>query len=366
MSELLMVRPVRSAAAPEPAALRRVLLGWYRRARRDLPWRRTRDPYRIWVSEVMLQQTQVATAVPFYQRFISRFPNLEALARARGDAVLASWAGLGYYRRARSLHEAARTVVREHAGRIPEEPDAFGRLPGVGRYTTGAVLSMGFDKPLAVLDGNVARVLSRVFALEAAVRDPRGARTLWALADSLVPRRGAGDWNQALMELGATVCTPRNPECARCPVRRLCRARQEGRVHLLPPVPERRRPAVVRRAVVVIERGGRWLMTPRDGNLLGGLWEPPGVDVSGNTDATRRALRRVLSSLGVRARIDPTGQRARHTLSHRDFRVDLWRGVTIGALPRSAKLRLIDPGSPARPVTGLVPRAAKALGVARP
>src|SRR5262249_1707276 len=146
------------------ARLRRRLLGWYRRHRRALPWRATRDPYRIWLSEVMLQQTQVATATPYYHVFLERFPTLAVLARAREPEVLAAWAGLGYYRRARSLHEAARVVVREHGGRVPDDPEAFARLPGVGRYTTGAVLSMAFDRPLPVLDGNVARVLARLTA----------------------------------------------------------------------------------------------------------------------------------------------------------------------------------------------------------
>jgi len=229
MSRKPSASEVRSAATAavtpgRAAALRRRLLAWYRRHRRAMPWRGTRDPYRIWVSEVMLQQTQVATARPFYQRFIARFPTLAALGRAHESSVLAAWAGLGYYRRARHLHEAARVVAREHAGRVPDDPEAFGGLPGVGRYTTGAVLSIAFDRPLPALDGNVARVLSRLFALPATVREPRGARALWALAEALVPARGAGDWNQAVMELGATVCLPRAPRCEACPVRTMCLA----------------------------------------------------------------------------------------------------------------------------------------------
>jgi A/G-specific adenine glycosylase len=176
----------------------------------------------------MLQQTRIATATPYYQRFLRRFPDVSVLARARTDDVLAAWAGLGYYRRARNLHAAAQVVVREHDGRVPSEPEAFHRLPGVGRYTAGAVLSIAFDRPLPVLDGNVARVLSRVCIRAVAYREPRGQRELWALADSLVPARGAGDWNQALMELGATVCLPSSPRCAECPIRRWCRAHSIG------------------------------------------------------------------------------------------------------------------------------------------
>jgi A/G-specific adenine glycosylase len=186
-----------------------------------MPWRRTRDPYRIWVSETMLQQTQVATATPFYQRFLRRFPTLRALAGSREADVLATWSGLGYYRRARHLHEAARLVVRDHGGRVPHDPDAFARLPGVGRYTKGAVMSLAFDHALPVLDGNVARVLSRVHALPVSIRDPRGARALWEIAESIMPARAPGEWNQALMELGAVLCTPRSPRCAECPFARI-------------------------------------------------------------------------------------------------------------------------------------------------
>src|SRR5512136_569268 len=232
----------RSAPAAEVTerALRRALLGWYARRRRALPWRGVRDPYRIWVSEVMLQQTRIATATPYYHAFLGRFPTLAALARARPADVLEAWSGLGYYRRARSLHAAAREVVREHGGRVPDDPAAFERLPGVGRYTAGAVLSIAYGRPLPALDGNAARVLSRLEALPATMRDPAGARRLWALAAARVPADRPGDWNQALMELGATVCTPRAPRCAACPLRRHCRALALGRVDRLPPPAVRR------------------------------------------------------------------------------------------------------------------------------
>ncbi|HEY6193781.1 MAG TPA: A/G-specific adenine glycosylase, partial [Candidatus Eisenbacteria bacterium] len=175
----------------DAAGLRRALLAWYRRHRRAMPWRETRDPYRIWVSEIMLQQTQVATATPYYERFVTRFPDVRALARARPEHVLAAWAGLGYYRRARHLHEAAGIVVREHAGRLPSDPRAFGALPGVGRYTLGAVLSMGFGSRLPVLDGNVARVLARLTARPLSVKRGADARVLWAMAEALLPGAAA-------------------------------------------------------------------------------------------------------------------------------------------------------------------------------
>src|SRR5439155_3428552 len=220
-------------------ALRRRLLAWYRRSRRDLPWRNTRDPYPIWVSEVMLQQTQIATMLPFYQRFIDRFPSVGHLARAREAEVLAHWSGLGYYRRARHLLAAARSVMRRRAGRIPRDEAAFGRLPGVGRYTRGAVLSIAFGLSLPALDGNVARVLSRLWAVPHSARDRRGSKALWELATALVPMRSPGDWNQALMELGATVCTPRSPRCAVCPVRGACLAFARDAVGRFPPAPKR-------------------------------------------------------------------------------------------------------------------------------
>jgi A/G-specific adenine glycosylase len=289
----------------------------------------------------MLQQTQVTTVTPFYQRFIERFPTLARLARARASDVLAAWSGLGYYRRARHLHAAARLVVRDHAGRIPADPVRFGRLPGVGRYTMGAVLSIAFDLPLPVLDGNVARVLSRLYALPASIREPRGARTLWRLAGSLVPMRRAGDWNQALMELGATVCLPHGPRCAACPLRAPCRARARGRVDALPPPRPRRRTVTVRRAVALIERDGRFLMVRREGTLLHGMWEPPGAELGRGTTA-RASLGRVLRKLGLRVRLEPTGRRVRHRITHRAIEVEVWRGV--GSAPaRVTGARFVDP-----------------------
>jgi A/G-specific adenine glycosylase len=357
------------------------LLAWYHRQRRDLPWRRTRDPYRVWVSEVMLQQTQVATAIPFYERFVARFPDVRALASAGPDEVLAAWAGLGYYRRARHLHEAAVLVVREHAGRIPSEPDAFGALPGVGRYTMGAVLSIGFGAALPVLDGNVARVIARLTARPLAVKRPADARVLWSLAEAMMPcgrvslrdgtaARGPraaasdpGDWNQALMELGATVCTPRAPRCEACPVRRHCRAWATGQQATLPPVAARRSPVAVRRAVVRIEHRGRVLMSRRTGALLDGLWEPPGVELARGDDAGA-ALARVLAGLRVRASMSDTRVRVRHSITHRDITVQVWSGKLTGRAPRAtARVRWVDPAAPEVALTALAKRVAVGLMV---
>lgn len=350
--------PSESPGAAADAALRRALLRWYDANRRPLPWRGERDPYRVWLSEVMLQQTRVATATPYYHAFLERFPTLESMARAREADVLTAWAGLGYYRRARQLREAARLVVREHAGRVPGEPGAFALLPGVGRYTTGAVLSIVFDRALPALDGNAARVLSRWRALRAALREPRGARALWALAAALVPARRPGDWNQALMELGATVCTPRAPHCGGCPVARWCRAFALGRVAEFPPVPARRAVERVRRAVVLIERRGRMLVVRREGPLLAGLWEPPGVELAPRQPA-RRALDARLAELGLRMRLAPTGTTIRYAITHRDITAEVWRGELAGALPRPVRLRWVDPREPGVALTALAKKVAR-------
>ena len=301
-----------------------------------MPWRGTRDPYRIWVSEVMLQQTQVRTVRPYYAAFLRRFPSIAALAAAPVDQVLAFWSGLGYYRRARHLHEAARQLVLDHGGRVPDDPRRFGALPGVGRYTTGAVLSIAFDRPLPVLDGNVARVLSRLCALPASIRNPQGARQLWALAGSLVPMRAPGDWNQALMELGATVCVVRSPQCGKCPLARWCQACAENRPEAYPPRPHRRPTEALRRAVVLFRKNGRLLMTRRVGRLLEGLWEPPGVDLAKRDDA-RRELRAALTRLGLRGPIRDTAQRVRHVITHRSIEVEVWSGTVNGTIPQSCR-----------------------------
>jgi A/G-specific adenine glycosylase len=220
---------------PDSATFQRRLLAWYARHARDLPWRRTRQPYRILVSEVMLQQTQVDRVQTFYGRFLRRYPSFEALAAAGEPEVREAWDGLGYYARARNLHRTARLVVAEHGGRLPRDPDTIRRLPGIGRYTAGAVLSIAYGQDAPIVDTNAARVLRRVFGLR-----PRGGkasvmRRLWALAERLTPPGRAGAFNQAIMDLGAMVCRPRNPHCPRCPVRSMCRARATRRAPSAPP-----------------------------------------------------------------------------------------------------------------------------------
>src|SRR5271156_7234529 len=198
------------------------LLAWFRTHQRDLPWRRSRDPYRIWVAEVMLQQTRIAAVMPYYRRFLTRFPTAQSLAHAREPEVLKLWSGLGYYSRARNLHRAAKMIVAQHNGEFPRTLDAALELPGIGVYTAAAVLSIAYDVPLAVLDGNVARVLARIHALRGDLRAPRTWRALSAAAQDFMASHAPGDWNQSLMNLGEVVCTPQSPHCEECPVARHC------------------------------------------------------------------------------------------------------------------------------------------------
>ena len=351
---------VARSSKAQAASLHRRLLDWYARFARDLPWRRTRDPYAIWVSEVMLQQTQVATALPYYRQFLRRFRTIRSLAAAPLSEVLAVWSGLGYYRRARLLHAAAATVVREHAGRVPSDADSFGGLPGVGRYTLGAVLSIAFDRALPVLDGNVARVYSRHFGLPVSVRTASGARTLWALAESLVPMRECGNWNQALMELGATICLPRTPKCGQCPLARTCKAKREGRVDELPPVAKRRATVPMRRAIAMVEWRGKWLLERREGALLDGMWEPPGVELEDGEEAGAKLEAR-LRALGVRVRLSDTGERVKHTITHRRIEVEVWRGRPGEAPARVDCLQLAQRPSPGVAMTALGRRVMKCL-----
>ncbi len=214
--------------------LRRRLLAWFGKRKRDLPWRRTSDPYRIWISEIMLQQTRVSAVIPYYERFMAKFPTVRSLALAKMETVLGYWAGLGYYSRARNLHRAAKEIVARHAGHMPRDYKAALALPGIGRYTAAAVLSIAYGEPKAVLDGNVARVLARLGAVRGELRAPALWRELELTAQALLAPNAPGDWNQAMMELGATVCTPKSPRCGECPVSKWCSARKLGIAHRIP------------------------------------------------------------------------------------------------------------------------------------
>src|SRR5216683_1802960 len=239
--------------------LRRSLLAWFGRCRRDLPWRRSQDPYHIWVSEVMLQQTQVATVVGYFKRFLEAFPTLADLAAAEESKVLRLWEGLGYYRRARDLHRAAQRVVADYGGQIPQEPALLATLPGIGRYTVGAILSQAFDRRLPILETNSTRVLCRLFGRRGDPRRGQARRWLWEMAETLLPARRVGAFNQALMELGALVCTPAAPRCSACPVCELCAARRLGIQDEIPDRLESPAAIAIQEVAVVVYRGRRVL-----------------------------------------------------------------------------------------------------------
>ena len=287
---------------------RRVLLNWYDANRRDLPWRRTRDPYRIWLSEVMLQQTRVAAVLPYYDRFVEKFPSVEALAGADEQDVLAAWSGLGYYSRARNLHRAARQI--REAGSFPRDYPAVRKLPGVGDYTAAAVASIAFNLPHPVLDGNVLRVLSRITAESGDLRSTGTRTRLGAQAGRLLDPARPGDFNQAMMELGATICVPKRPQCPLCPVARHCEARQQGLQHQLPILAKRGTNARTTIEVLVIERRGKLLLRqrPAESRRLAGFWELP--------EPAHLPEARVREEIGV----------FRHTIVNTTYRISVMRG----------------------------------------
>jgi len=298
---------------PAATELRSALLRWYDAQARDLPWRRTRDPYAIWISEVMLQQTQVSVVLPYWSAFLARFPDVRSLARASLDEVLGAWRGLGYYARARNLHRAAEAVVERHDGRLPDTVEALGALPGFGRYTVGAVASIAFGREVPLVDGNVARVLARLLGVEGGSGDVARERRLWELAAALVQGERPGDWNQALMELGATVCRPEQPTCLLCPLRARCVALATGRVAEIPaprPRPARRSLYL---AVAVARKGDAVLLVRRQGTgLFGGLWELPSVECAAGDEVA--ALRARWPEIGRSPR---SLGRVERTLTHR-------------------------------------------------
>jgi len=298
------------------------LARWYRRNGRDLPWRGRSDPYAIWVSEVMLQQTRVSAVVPYYARFLERFPDVAALADATLDDVLKAWEGMGYYGRARNLHAAARRVVAEFAGQLPRSIERLRELPGIGRYTAGAIASIAFDLDEPVLDGNVTRVLCRVFAVGA---DPRRAPTqkkLWALARKIIPPGRAGMFNQAMMDLGATVCVPRRPSCDACPLAKTCLALARGRQEELPVRAARKPTPHYDIAAAVVWRARRILIARRrPKGLLGGLWEFPGGKRQRGETLRAAVVREVREEVGLDVTVRRALVNVDHAYSH--FRITL-------------------------------------------
>jgi A/G-specific adenine glycosylase len=319
------------------------MLAWFRAHQRDLPWRRSRDPYRIWVAEVMLQQTRIAAVMPYYQRFLVRFPTVQALARAPEPEVLKLWSGLGYYSRARNLHRAAEIIVTQHDGQFPRELDAALALPGIGAYTAAAVLSIAYDVPLAVLDGNVARVLARIKAIRGDLRAPKNWRALTATAQSFLAPQAPGDWNQSLMELGEVICTPQSPRCAECPVARHCRAYAEDLTSVIPAPRRKRAPVHMKIAAAILrDPRGRTLLVQDPGAhdtvLFSRMWQFPAVEVTRHAKADLAAhLRATLAITKISLEALPT---ARHGVTFRNITL-LPFLASVRELPKLPRTRIL-------------------------
>jgi A/G-specific adenine glycosylase len=312
------------------------LVAWFRQFQRDLPWRRTRDPYRVWLSEVMLQQTRVAAVIPYFARFLERFPDVRALAEAPEEEVLRLWSGLGYYSRARNLRKAAQEIVARHKGEFPRTIEAARALPGIGAYTASAILSIAFDRKHAVLDGNVARVLARVHALRGDVREPARWNQLQNLAEELLALDAPGEWNQAMMELGATLCTPRAPQCFVCPVAAHCEGRKLGIAESLPERRKKRATIDVTlvAAVLLNSRGEALLLPPpKHSNTKGGkdvptlvsrMWHFPVEPLKSNSipeKTLRRLVRRYTQKKSRKDGAPVALARVRHSVTYRKIAV---------------------------------------------
>jgi A/G-specific adenine glycosylase len=358
------------------ATFRKKLLGWFRQFRRDLPWRRTKDPYRIWLSEIMLQQTRVAAVIPYYERFLKRFPDVQALASAPEEEVLRLWSGLGYYGRARNLRKAAQQVVAKHQGRFPDLEADLLALPGIGSYTAAAILSMAFGKQLAVLDGNVARVLARIEAVRGDVRAPERWQTLQVSAESYLDPGSPGDWNQAMMELGATLCAPKSPRCLLCPVTQFCEGRKLGIAESLPDRRLKHATVEVTLAAGVFADENGWTLLlpppPKEGTvaladyiptLVSRLWHFPTVSVTGDASGNLRdSLQKLLRGGGDgKLCLAPAGK-VRHAVTYRDIIIVPFR-INVKRLPRIKGTRRapLDDLNSALPVSNLTRKVARAV-----
>lgn len=336
-------------------ALRRRLLTWFDKNQRDLPWRKNKTPYRIWVSEIMLQQTQVATVIDYYRRFLERFPNVSRLAAASESDALKMWEGLGYYRRARQMHAAAKAIVDQHGGKFPSDFEEVLALPGVGRYTAGAILSISLDHRLPILEGNTIRLFARLLAMEADPRSSNNQNVLWDFSRSLLPRKRCGDFNQALMELGSQICTPREPACDRCPLMNLCPAFLHRLQDRIPVAAKKMNYEDINEAVVLVARNVRGqrkflvrLCGP--GERWEGLWDFPRYvinqqrpkkltadDANGwEVNRLRHLESKLKSQFGLTATIRATNHRIKHAVTRFRIQLDCFRAETVKGRLKSA------------------------------
>jgi A/G-specific adenine glycosylase len=298
------------------------ILSWYTRHGRKLPWRGRKDPYSVWVSEIMLQQTRVDTVIPYYKKWMERFPDLASLAQASGQEVLLAWEGLGYYGRARNLHKAAKIVIEHFGGALPADVALLRKLPGIGRYTAGAIASIAFGLDAVTLDGNLRRVFARIFDVSEPADSPTGEKKLWTLAQEQLPRGRAGDFNQALMDLGAAICLPHNPACLICPVSGECRSRELGNQELRPVLKIKTEVPHVTVTAAVLRRDGRVLLAKRPSTgLLGGMWEFPGGKLEPGETLEECLRREIREETGADIRVDEPCGEYRHAYTH--FRMTL-------------------------------------------
>ncbi len=349
-------------------SLRRKLLAWYAKHARDLPWRRSRDPYRVWISEIMLQQTQVATVRDYFSRFVRAFPNVRRLAAADEQDILRLWEGLGYYRRARQLHAAAQRVVDEHAGQFPQSVDALRELPGIGRYTAGAIASIAFDQRAPILEANTIRLLSRLIGYRDDPQSSAGQRVLWQVAEDILPQKNAAQFNQALMEMGSLVCTPSEPKCDACPLSSLCAARAAGLQHEIPRPKPRQQHTELREAAVVVRRNGRVLMrqcAPHE--RWAGLWDFPRfeVDAEGPLFAAEEIVNKLRNQTGIACGPPALLKSIRHGVTRYRITLDCYQAsyaagrmcATTGAVVRwvtLAELRMLPLSTTGRRIATLI------------
>ena len=316
--------------------IRAPLLKWYDANRRDLPWRRTSDPYAIWISEAMLQQTRVDTVIPYWERFLERFPDVKSLASADIDDVYAVWTGLGYYSRARNLKHAAETVVADHDGVLPNTAAGLQELKGIGRYTAGAVASIAFDREEPLVDGNVIRVFSRLLGIREDSAAKHVVERMWSAAAALVRGPRPGDLNQGLMELGATLCTPKNPHCLACPIRKACDAHAQGDAESLPIKKKRTKQTKLRAVAAWVERDGKILVVRRpEEGLMAGLWELPGGDIELKDEGKEQIARVLRERVGIDILRSESVGEVQHLFTHRRLKLEIFRS----ALAPEARVR---------------------------